>query len=81
MPAEERSTLLQMSTPSRLNNGRLAGIGDNGAGKPNYYGFGWYISEHRGHTVVLHPGDKPEYSFARGDRIIPIIRQDSCQLN
>jgi hypothetical protein len=41
---------------------KLAIIGDNGAGKPNYYGLGWFISEHRGHKIIFHPGDKPGFS-------------------
>src|SRR5262249_20060631 len=35
---------------------------NNGAGKPNYYGLWWYITEHRGHRSVFHPGDKPGFS-------------------
>jgi D-alanyl-D-alanine carboxypeptidase len=58
----KRASLEQMWTPVRLNNGKLAIIGDNGAGKPNYYGLGWYISEHRGRKILLHPGDKPGFS-------------------
>jgi len=58
----KQSSLRQMWTPTRLSDGSLAIIGDNGAGKPNYYGLGWYISEHHGHRIVLHPGDKPGFS-------------------
>jgi D-alanyl-D-alanine carboxypeptidase len=58
----KQSSLEQMWTPSKLNDGRLAIIGDNGAGKPNYYGLGWFISEHRGHKIIFHPGDKPGFS-------------------
>jgi CubicO group peptidase (beta-lactamase class C family) len=58
----KRSRLEQMWTATKLNNGSLAIIGDNGAGKPNYYGLGWYISEHRGHKIIFHPGDKPGFS-------------------
>jgi D-alanyl-D-alanine carboxypeptidase len=76
-----RSSLMQMWTPSRLNNGRLAVIGDNGAGKPNYYGLGWYISEHRGHRVALHPGDKPGFSSTithfEDDRLTIILLCDT----
>jgi D-alanyl-D-alanine carboxypeptidase len=58
----KRSSLKQMWTPTKLNDGRAGIIGDNGAGKPNYYGLGWYISEHRGHKIILHPGNKPGFS-------------------
>jgi CubicO group peptidase (beta-lactamase class C family) len=58
----KRTSLEQMWTPAQLNNGKEAIIGDNGAGKPNYYGLGWYLSEYRGHKVVFHPGDKPGFS-------------------
>jgi CubicO group peptidase (beta-lactamase class C family) len=58
----KQPSLRQMWTPTKLHSGKLAVIGDNGAGKPNYYGLGWYISEHRGHRVLLHPGDKPGFS-------------------
>jgi CubicO group peptidase (beta-lactamase class C family) len=58
----KRTSLKQMWTPTKLNDGRTAIIGDNGAGKPNYYGLGWYISEYRGHKILLHPGDKPGFS-------------------
>jgi CubicO group peptidase (beta-lactamase class C family) len=60
----DRPTLDLMWTPTTLRNGEKAVIGDNGAGKPNYYGLGWYISEHRGHRIVLHPGTKPGFSSA-----------------
>ena len=56
------SSLQQMWTPAKLRNGSPAVIGDNGHGKPNYYGLGWFISEHRGHRNVFHPGDKPGFS-------------------
>jgi CubicO group peptidase (beta-lactamase class C family) len=58
----KRSSLEQMWTPARLNGGGPAIIGDNGAGKPNYYGLGWYISQQRGRKIILHPGDKPGFS-------------------
>ena len=60
----KRSTLEQMWTPTKLNDGRAAIIGDNGFGKPNYYGLGWYISEHRGHKIILHGGHKPGFDVA-----------------
>jgi D-alanyl-D-alanine carboxypeptidase len=58
----KRASLEQMWTPAKLYDGRAAIIGDNGAGKPNYYGLGWYISEYRGHKIILHPGNKPGFS-------------------
>jgi D-alanyl-D-alanine carboxypeptidase len=58
----KRSSLEQMWTPAKLKDGSAAIIGDNGAGKPNYYGLGWYIGEHRGHKIIFHPGDKPGFS-------------------
>jgi CubicO group peptidase (beta-lactamase class C family) len=70
-------TLEKMWTPAKLNNGSVAVIGDNGAGKPNYYGLGWFIGEHRGHKVIFHPGDKPGFSstFTRlvDDRLTVIL--------
>jgi D-alanyl-D-alanine carboxypeptidase len=60
----DRSTRDLMWTPSTLRDGRPAVIGDNGAGKPNYYGLGWYISEQRGRRIVLHGGTKPGFSSA-----------------
>jgi D-alanyl-D-alanine carboxypeptidase len=57
-----RASLEQMWAPAKLNDGSLAIIGDNGAGKPNYYGLGWYIGEHRGHKIIFHPGTKPGFS-------------------
>jgi D-alanyl-D-alanine carboxypeptidase len=60
----KRSILEQMWTPTRLNNGRAAIIGDNGFGKPNYYGLGWFISEHKGHKIILHGGLKPGFETA-----------------
>jgi CubicO group peptidase (beta-lactamase class C family) len=72
-----RSTIEQMWTPAKLANGSPAVIGDNGAGRPNYYGLGWVISEHRGHRIVLHTGDKPGFSssFTRfvDDRLTVIV--------
>ena len=56
------STIEKMWTPSNLNNGRKAVIGDNGAGKPNYYGLGWFISYYNNHRVVLHGGEKPGFT-------------------
>jgi len=58
----KRSTIEQMWTPTRLNNGKRGVIGDNGAGKPNYYGLGWFISDYHNHKLVLHGGEKPGYT-------------------
>jgi len=56
------SSIEQMWTPARLNNGSLAIIGDNGAGKPNHYGFGWFITEQKGRKILLHGGNKPGFT-------------------
>jgi D-alanyl-D-alanine carboxypeptidase len=73
----DRSTRDSMWTASTLRDGRLAVIGDNGEGKPNYYGLGWYISEQRGRRIVLHGGTKPGFStvFTRflDDRLTIIV--------
>jgi CubicO group peptidase (beta-lactamase class C family) len=58
----KKSSLKQMWTPAKLADGKAAIIGDNGAGKPNHYGLGWYLSDYRGHRIVLHGGDKPGFS-------------------
>jgi CubicO group peptidase (beta-lactamase class C family) len=58
----KKSSIEQMWTPARLNNGKLAIIGDNGAGKPNYYGFGWFITEQNGRKILLHGGNKPGFT-------------------
>jgi CubicO group peptidase (beta-lactamase class C family) len=44
------SSLQQMWTPARLNNGLPAESGDGA------YGFGWRMGEHRGHRKVEHGG-------------------------
>jgi CubicO group peptidase (beta-lactamase class C family) len=58
----KRSTIEQMWTPSNLSNGKKGVIGDNGAGKPNYYGLGWAISDYHNHKLVLHGGNKPGFT-------------------
>jgi CubicO group peptidase (beta-lactamase class C family) len=58
----KRSTIEQMWTPSNLSNGKKGVIGDNGAGKPNYYGLGWYISDYHNHKLILHGGQKPGFT-------------------
>lgn len=42
-----RSTLEQMWTPVKLNNGKP---------NPDHYGFGWFISDIGGHRVIEHAG-------------------------
>lgn len=58
----KRSTIEQMWTPSRLSDGKTGVIGDNGAGKPNHYGLGWYISDYHNHKMILHGGNKPGFT-------------------
>src|SRR5262249_13265767 len=58
----KKGSLEQMWTPAKLGDGTAAVIGDNGAGKPNYYGLGWDLSAYNGHRIVLHAGDKPGFS-------------------
>jgi len=43
----KRSSLEQMWTPVKLNNGRP---------NPDHYGFGWFINEIGGHRVIEHEG-------------------------
>ena len=58
------SSIEQMWAPAKLKNGSMGVIGDNGAGKPNYYGLGWFISDYHNHKVILHTGNKPGFSCA-----------------
>ena len=58
----KRSSIEQMWTASNLSNGQKAVLGDNGAGKPNYYGLGWAISNYHNHNLILHGGQKPGFS-------------------
>jgi CubicO group peptidase (beta-lactamase class C family) len=58
----KKGSLAQLWAPAKLGDGKAAVIGDNGAGKPNHYGFGWYLSEYQGHRLVTHGGDKPGFS-------------------
>ena len=51
-----------MWTPTKLNDGSYGVIGDNGAGKPNYYGLGWFISDYKDHRLILAGGNKPGYT-------------------
>ena len=60
----KHSSIEQMWTPSLLSNGKKGVIGDNGAGKPNYYGLGWFISYYNNHRIILHTGNKPGFSCA-----------------
>lgn len=51
-----------MWAPTKLADGRDGVIGDNGAGQPNHYGLGWFISSYKGRTLILAGGNKPGYS-------------------
>lgn len=51
-----------MWTPTKLTDGRVGVIGDNGAGQPNHYGLGWFISSYKGRTLILAGGNKPGYT-------------------
>ncbi len=74
----KKSSIDQMWTPSKLSNGSFGIIGDNGAGKPNYYGLGWFISDYKNHKLILAGGDKPGYTctffrFTNDDLTIIIL--------
>jgi CubicO group peptidase (beta-lactamase class C family) len=64
----KRSSLDQMWTPAKLNNG-----------KPNsdYYGFGWFIEEKKGHRVIGHGGAwqgfKTHISRYVGDKLTVVV--------
>ncbi len=58
----KRYSIEQMWAPTKLNNGSDGIIGDNGAGKPNHYGLGWFISEYKNHKLILGGGNKPGYT-------------------
>ncbi len=58
----KKENLELMWTPTKLKNGSNGIIGDNGAGKPNYYGLGWFISEYKGQRLILAGGNKPGYT-------------------
>jgi CubicO group peptidase (beta-lactamase class C family) len=51
-----------MWTATKLNDGREGVIGDNGAGLPNHYGLGWFISNYKGKRLILAGGNKPGYT-------------------
>ena len=51
-----------MWTPTRLGDGSVGVIGDNGAGRPNHYGLGWFISSYKGHRLILAGGNKPGFT-------------------
>ena len=51
-----------MWTPVRLNDGAVGVIGDNGAGQPNHYGLGWFISSYKGRALILASGNKPGFA-------------------
>ena len=51
-----------MWTPTKLTDLRDGVIGDNGAGQPNHYGLGWFISSYKGRKLILAGGNKPGYT-------------------
>ena len=55
-----RSTLEQMWTAARLANGTPVTF--NFRGEPASYGFGWFLTQHRGHKVVTHGGTVSGFS-------------------
>lgn len=57
-----KASLDLMWTPTRLNDGSNGVIGDNGAGRPNHYGLGWFISSYKGRKLVLAGGNKPGFT-------------------
>jgi CubicO group peptidase (beta-lactamase class C family) len=57
-----RASLDLMWTPTKLNDGRDGVIGDNGAGQPNHYGLGWFISSYKGRRLILAGGNKPGFT-------------------
>jgi CubicO group peptidase (beta-lactamase class C family) len=58
----KKASIDLMWAPSKLNDGRDGVIGDNGAGQPNHYGLGWFISSYKGRTLILAGGNKPGYT-------------------
>ena len=74
----KKASLEQMWSHSKLSNGNEGIIGDNGAGKPNYYGLGWFISDYKNHKLILAGGNKPGYTctffrFTEDDLTIIIL--------
>ena len=57
-----KQTIELLWAPTKINDGSTGVIGDNGAGKPNYYGLGWFISDYKGHALILAGGNKPGYT-------------------
>lgn len=57
-----RRSIDLMWTPTRLDDGSIGVIGDNGAGQPNHYGLGWFISSYKGHRLILAGGNKPGFT-------------------
>ncbi len=51
----KKSTLEQMWTPAKTNDGALASFD---------YGFGWFIDNYHGHRLVQHTGGTPGFSSA-----------------
>ncbi|HTF22119.1 MAG TPA: serine hydrolase domain-containing protein [Chryseolinea sp.] len=58
----KKASLEQLWLPSKLTDGSDGIIGDNGAGKSNHYGAGWFISDYKGHRLILAGGNKPGYT-------------------
>jgi D-alanyl-D-alanine carboxypeptidase len=58
----KKSSIEQLWTPTKLSNGSDGIIGDNGAGKANHYGAGWFISDYKDHKVLLAGGNKPGFT-------------------
>lgn len=57
-----KASLEMLWTPTTLSDGRAGVIGDNGAGQPNHYGLGWFISRYHDRRLILAGGNKPGYT-------------------
>jgi CubicO group peptidase (beta-lactamase class C family) len=57
-----KASLALMWTPTKLTDGRPGVIGDNGAGRPNHYGLGWFISSYGDRPLILAGGNKPGFT-------------------
>ncbi|MBA4849524.1 serine hydrolase [Emticicia sp. BO119] len=71
-----KETIKEMWSPSKLKNGKEGVIGDNGAGNPNHYGLGWFLSDYKGHKLTLAGGNKPGFTctyFHFEDKSLSII--------
>jgi CubicO group peptidase (beta-lactamase class C family) len=65
----KRSSLDQMWTPARLNNGQIAALGVFG----DPYGFGWMVGDIRGDRVVEHAGFSGTHMLRFADHGLTII--------